>query len=136
MLFSVYQVKSDCYYDTNGGGCVLLSYPDTNGNCLNYYTTIFDQISPNSGICYDGYYSTCLCATYASSTSCVSFADFSTTSMCSSDWQTVGSKMITDNIDTTCYDSTVTFVPGPNTNSPPCLISQTCCSTISCNNSC
>jgi len=109
---------ADCYYGTNGGGCVLLSYPDTTGNCNNYYTQIIDQISPNS-VCYDGYYSNCLCATYAATTDCLEFADFSETDYCPDDWITVGNGLVEDTGDITCDDPTVSHVPSAATGGCP-----------------
>ena len=138
LLASVPSASADCYYDTVGGGCVLLSYPDTTGNCLNYYTTIIDQISPGD-FCYDGYYSSCLCATYAATTPCVSFADFSTTSVCPDYWQTVGDGLTSETGDITCSDPTVLHVaaadpPGGCPTSPTTTTTTDttlpCCSTM------
>ena len=131
LYLCVKQVKSDCYYDTTGGGCVLLSFPDVNGNCLNYYQTIFAGLWPypnnDNGVCYDGFYSACLCATVAEKTSCASFANFSSANIdtCPDSWKTLGDSMIINNLDTNCPDQTTTFVQGKT----PCATSccgQTC----------
>ena len=111
------QARADCFYEYNGG-CVVLSLPPVVGTCLSYYSTIIPNIGPSEGACYDGFYSDCVCAVFAPSTSCISFADFATSvdppiGPCPSFWSGIGTGIVTLQGDNQCATPDVTFVSGP-----------------------
>lgn len=115
---------ADCYYDTTDGGCVILSLPDVQGNCLNYYKSMINAYTPIG--CYDGYYSSCTCAIYNPTSSCASFATYGTVRQCPQNWVDVGSGIIsTLPTDSTCFDTTTQFVAGPNNDCGTCPCDST-----------
>ena len=145
-LLLVGQARADCYYEYNGG-CVVLSLPPAEGTCLSYYNTIIPNIYPSENACYDGFYSDCVCAVFAPSTSCIYFADFSTSvnppiGPCPSTWAGIGTGIITLTGDSECTNPDVAFVSGPtdpfvngcgNTVAP--APGYQCCSTL-CDQTC
>ena len=66
-----------------------------------------------------GFYSDCVCAIFAPTTSCIYFADFATSedppiTLCPDEWAGVGTGIVTLTGDITCTNPAITFVTGPN----------------------
>jgi hypothetical protein len=118
-MLLVGQARADCYYEYNGG-CVVLSVPPVQGGCLAYYTTIISNVSPYADLdaCYDGFYSECICALFAPTTSCLNFADFTAAvnppiEVCPEIWVAVGTGIVTLIGDQSCNVPAVAFAEGP-----------------------